>query len=132
MPAAPRLSLRVDLDGGRLGPGKVELLEHIGRERSLAAAARAMGMSYRRAWELLAALNEMFHEPVAVSQPGRNIGGSTELTPFGARVAAIYRALERRAAQAAAPGLAELNEALRLARHPARRSQRQSQKKSRA
>jgi molybdate transport system regulatory protein len=119
---APRLSLRIDLDAGRLGPGKVELLEHIGRKRSLAAAARAMGMSYRRAWELLAALNEMFEEELTASHPGRNVEGSTELTPFGARVVAIYRALERRALPAAAPGLHELSAATR----PARRSPRKA------
>ena len=77
---AARLSIRVELETGRLGPGKVALLEGIVRERSLAGAARAMGMSYKRAWELLAQLNEMFEDPVAVTQPGRNSGGGTERT----------------------------------------------------
>lgn len=108
-----RLSLRVDLDSGRLGPGKIDLLEQIRDRRSLAAAARAMQMSYKRAWELLATLNEMFDEPVAVTHPGRNVAGATELTPFGARLVALYRALERRSASAAAAGLDELAAASR-------------------
>jgi len=98
----PALFLRVELDGGRLGPGKVALLEHIRQGRSLAAAARSMGMSYKRAWELLAALNEMFDEPVAVTHPGRNVAGATELTPFGERLIALYRDIERQATHAAA------------------------------
>ena len=78
MPA--HLTLRIVLERGWLGHGKVELLEHIARTGSLAAAARAMQMSYKRAWELLAATNEMFTEPVSVSLPGRNVRGSTQLT----------------------------------------------------
>jgi molybdate transport system regulatory protein len=120
MPA--RLSLRIDFDAGRLGPGKIELLERIAAERSLAGAARAMGMSYKRAWELLAELNAMFDTPVAVTQPGRNVGGGTEITPFGERVVALYRAIERRAANSAAAGIAELSEAAVPARSAARRS----------
>jgi len=116
-----RLSLRIDLARGRLGPGKVELLEHIRERQSLAAAARAMDMSYKRAWELLSALNAMFDEPVAVSHPGRNVAGATTLSPFGERLIAMYRAVERRAAQAAAAALAELSAASRPAAR-ARRS----------
>jgi molybdate transport system regulatory protein len=108
-----RLSLRIDLTAGRLGPGKIALLEEVGRLRSLAAAARALEMSYKRAWQLLAALNEMFEQPVARAHPGRNLDGSTELTPFGERVIALYRAVERRATQSAAAGLEELGAAAR-------------------
>jgi molybdate transport system regulatory protein len=67
-----------------------------------------MGMSYKRAWELLAALNTMFEEPVAVTLPGNNVGAGTQLTPFGERVIALYRAVERRANQAAAASVQEL------------------------
>ena len=110
---SPRLSVRIDLGAGRLGPGKIALLEELGKLRSLAAAARALQMSYKRAWELLAQLNTTFEEPVAVAHPGRNLDGSTELTPFGERVIALYRAVERRATQAATAGLEELGGAAR-------------------
>jgi molybdate transport system regulatory protein len=109
----PALFLRVELGSGRLGPGKVALLEHIRDSRSLAAAARAMGMSYKRAWELLAALNAMFDEPVAVTHPGRNVAGATELTPFGERVVALFRAVEVSAARATAKAVDELAAASR-------------------
>jgi molybdate transport system regulatory protein len=50
----PHLSIRIDFDDeGRLGPGKVALLEGIAREGSISAAGRAMNMSYKRAWELV-------------------------------------------------------------------------------
>jgi molybdate transport system regulatory protein len=113
--ARPQIFLRIELDSGRLGHGKIELLEHIREGQSLAAAARAMDMSYKRAWELLSALNEMFDEPVAVSHPGRNVAGATALTPFGERLIALFRALERRAEQATAAGLDELAAASRRA-----------------
>lgn len=110
---APRLSLRIHLPGGYIGHGKIELLEHIARERSISAAARAMDMSYRRAWELVDAMNRMFREPVVVTQPGRNVAGATEVTVFGQRIVALYRAAERRSRSAAEAALAELSEAAR-------------------
>ena len=45
------LSLRIDLPQGRIGPGKIALLEAISREGSISAAGRALGMSYKRAWD---------------------------------------------------------------------------------
>lgn len=111
----PRLTLRIDFEAGRLGPGKVELLEHIARERSIAAAARAMGMSYKRAWELVDTMNRIFRAPVVSTRPGRNIAGSTALTEFGRRVIDEYRAIETAARVAAAPSLRRLTRALKPA-----------------
>ena len=121
MPQPAHLKLRIEFERGHLGPGKIELLENIVSQGSLAAAAREMQMSYKRAWQLLAATNEIFNEPVAVSLPGRNTEGSTQLTPFGARVITLYRTVERRAAQATTTATRELSAASRSAR-PAPRS----------
>lgn len=121
MPLTAHLKLRIELDRGHLGPGKIELLEHILREGSLAAAARAMKMSYKRAWELLAATNDIFTEPVAVSLPGRNTEGSTQLTPFGERVITLYRAIERRATRTSLAAMEELSASSCSARRAARR-----------
>ena len=118
MPA--HLTLRIVLERGWLGHGKIELLEHIARTRSLAAAARSMQMSYKRAWELLAATNEMFTEPVSVSLPGRNVGGSTQLTPFGKRVVALYRGIEKRATRATSVAIKELSAGSRSSRRARR------------
>lgn len=115
------LKLRIDLPRGRLGHGKVELLEHIGATGSLAGAARRMSMSYKRAWELLAATKELFAEPVTVTHPGRNVEGSTQLTPFGERIVALYRAIERRAVHSTRAALDELSAASRPQRSSDRR-----------
>jgi molybdate transport system regulatory protein len=78
------LIVRIDLGAhGRLGPGKLLLLEHIDRLGSISAAGRAMNMSYRQAWSLIDQLNLAFKEPVVVSQTGGKSGGGAVLTDFG-------------------------------------------------
>ncbi|HYF06921.1 MAG TPA: LysR family transcriptional regulator [Acetobacteraceae bacterium] len=98
---APTLSLRIDLGGGPIGPGKIALLEAIAREGSISAAARALGMSYRRAWELVAELNRALGAPVVHAAPGGRSGGGASLTARGQRIVADYRAIERAALRAA-------------------------------
>jgi len=102
----PTVQLRLALGrAGLLGPGRVRLLEGIGETGSIAAAARGMGMSYRRAWLLVSAINQALREPaVAVSVGGRQGGGAT-LTAAGRALIAEYRAMEREAARALAPRL---------------------------
>lgn len=113
--APARFSFRIELPRGRLGHGKIELLEHVARTGSLAAAARAMNMSYRRAWELLTLLNAMFGQAVAVTHPGRNTTGATEVTPFGRRLIVIYRRLEEKLAKATFTAIAQLDKPTRRA-----------------
>ncbi len=104
-----RLSIRIDLGPGhRVGPGKVQLLEAIAAHGSISAAGRALGMSYRRAWTLIEALNAGFGRPVVETQAGGRAGGGARLSPFGAGLVADYRAMERAAEGAAAPFLARL------------------------
>ncbi len=96
------LSLRIDLDPtGRIGPGKIELLEKIAAFGSISAAGRAMDMSYRRAWELVQEINAMFGQPVIERQAGGRHGGGARLTPLGLAVVARFRAIEQAAAEAA-------------------------------
>lgn len=104
----PALSIRVDLAGGRLGPGKVMLLEAIGREGSISAAARALGMSYRRAWALVEEVNATFTGPAVEASAGGRRGGGAALTPLGAELVAAYRAIEDAAAAAAQMHLSAL------------------------
>lgn len=112
-----RLSIRIDLGPDhRLGPGKVQLLESIAEHGSISAAGRALGMSYRRAWLLVEAMNTGFRQPVVEAQIGGKAGGGARLSAFGADVVAHYRAIERAAEKAAAPFVA------RLAAEPAPRA----------
>ncbi len=107
-PDAGALSLRIDLPSGRIGPGKIELLEAIDREGSISAAGRALGMSYKRAWDLVDALNRQIGTPVVAASPGGHRGGGAALTDAGRNLVADYRAIERAAQRAAGPRLAAL------------------------
>ncbi|XSG83603.1 MAG: winged helix-turn-helix domain-containing protein [Methyloligella sp. ZOD6] len=84
-------------DGLVLGPGKIELLEAIDRTGSISAAGRAMGMSYRRAWLLVDALNRMFAKPLVLKSTGGARGGGAEVTDEGRAVVSAYRRAEERA-----------------------------------
>jgi molybdate transport system regulatory protein len=92
----PRLRIMVR-PGLVLGPGKIELLEAIERTGSISAAGREMGMSYRRAWLLVSALNEMFGRTLVSTSPGGAGGGGAEVTAFGSAVADAYRRADDRA-----------------------------------
>src|SRR5215472_9627596 len=99
----PSLSLRIDLDTeGRIGPGKIELLEAIQKFGSISAAGRAMDMSYKRAWDLVDEINRICR------QAGGKDGGGAALTPFGLSLVARYRKIERDAASAVRKDLAAL------------------------
>lgn len=90
-----RLFLRLDLGPGRaLGPGKIGLLENIRDLGSISAAARAMKMSYRRAWLLIENLNASFDRPVIDASTGGKHGGGATLTRFGQEVIDRYRDME--------------------------------------
>src|SRR5258706_2517277 len=92
----PSLSARINLDPeGKIGPGKIELLEKIASLGSISAAGRAMDMSYKRAWELVEETNQIFGKPVAVRRAGGKRGGGATLTPFGLVLVARFRAIER-------------------------------------
>lgn len=88
-----------------MGPGKAELIERIAETGSISAAARAMGMSYRRAWQLVEALNAACKAPVVVTSVGGNRGGGARVTPHGRRLVAAFRAMEAKASAAIAADL---------------------------
>ena len=107
--AGPGLSIRLDpAPGLRIGPGKVRLLEEIGRNGSISAAGRALGMSYRRAWELVEETNRALREPAVVTAKGGTHGGGAGLTATGKTVVRSYRALEDAARKASAAEIATL------------------------
>jgi molybdate transport system regulatory protein len=105
-----RLSLRIDLPQGRIGPGKVALLEAIAEQGSISAAARRLGMSYRRAWMLVESLNQLAGTPVVSATTGGTGGGGASLTNIGRTIVEAYRAIERAAETAAQPYLDKITE----------------------
>lgn len=88
-----------------MGPGKAELIERIAATGSISAAARAMRMSYRRAWQLVEALNTDYRERVVTTAAGGARGGGARVTPFGLRLVAEYRTMEDKACAAIASDL---------------------------
>lgn len=114
MPRYRGLTLRVIAAGApAMGPGKAELIERIAQTGSISAAARAMGMSYRRAWQLVDALNAAYKEPVVVTAIGGRRGGGARVTPHGKRLAALFRSMEDKASAAIAPELKRFTRHLR-------------------
>jgi len=104
MPAgdAPGLKIKMQLMCGgeiAMGPGKADLLDAIGRAGSISGGARELGMSYRRAWLLVDAMNRCWQDRLVETAPGRAAGGSARVTTLGREVLARYRALQAQAAK---------------------------------
>jgi molybdate transport system regulatory protein len=97
----PGLTLRILADKHpAMGPGKARLVAAIDATGSISGAARAMGMSYRRAWQLVDALNESFSQPVVLTATGGKRGGGASVTPFGRQLIRRYREMESKASAA--------------------------------
>ena len=80
-----------------IGPGKAALIEAIDRTGSISAAARDMGMSYRRAWDLVDIMNRCFRRDLVTTATGGSGGGGARVTAFGRDILARYRAMEETA-----------------------------------
>jgi molybdate transport system regulatory protein len=98
------LKLKMQLMCGEeiaFGPGKADLLDAIARDGSISAAGRSLGMSYRRTWLLVDAMNRCWSEKLVETLAGGGKERGARLTPAGVQVLATYRALEVTLAQAA-------------------------------
>src|SRR5690606_14897979 len=91
-----------------LGPGKADLLEAILNHGSISAAGRAMGMSYKRAWDLVNTMNTSFAKPLVATAKGGARGGGAEVTPFGQTILSAYRDVENKAHLAVAADLEKM------------------------
>lgn len=90
-----------------LGPGKASLIEAVGRTGSISAAARELGMSYRRAWQLIDATNKCFRQPLVETATGGRGGGGATVTPFGEEVLDRFRTIEAKAVASVARDITE-------------------------
>jgi molybdate transport system regulatory protein len=96
-----------------LGPGKVELLEHIAQTGSLRKAAAAMDMSYMRAWTLVQMMNHCFKKPLVLTKRGGADGGRATVTETGKAAVALYRRIEAESLRATHSLQKELSRHLR-------------------
>ncbi len=98
-------------NGGSFGPEDLVLIDTIRIERSIIGASRALGLSYRKCWLTVDALNRTFESPVVATFPGRR-GGGAEITQFGERLVALYRSIERHASNSAKKSVDEITASL--------------------
>ena len=90
-------SLWLESGGKRFfGPGPVELLERIAEMGSISEAAKAMKMSYKKAWELVNALNERSAGPVVIPRTGGEHGGGSTITDEARELIEYHRELRKR------------------------------------
>jgi molybdate transport system regulatory protein len=95
------LWIKLNLPGvGQIGPGKINLLRQIREQESISGAARAMNMSYRRAWLLVAELNKLFTKPLVEAWAGGKSLGGAALTELGEKLIENYDAVVERATRA--------------------------------
>ena len=89
-----RISFRKSI---AMGPGKADLLDAIAESGSISAAARKLGMSYRRAWLLVDTMNSSFKSPLVETLTGGAQGGGAQVTDLGHEVVKRYREMEKKA-----------------------------------
>lgn len=90
-------SLWIEGNGKRFfGPGPVELLEHISETGSINQAAKQMGMSYKKAWELINNLNSMASQPLVITSTGGEKGGGSTISKEARQMIAYHRGLRER------------------------------------
>jgi molybdate transport system regulatory protein len=77
------------------GPGRIALLAKIGECGSITQAAKAIGMSYKAAWDAIDAMNNLAGEPLVERVAGGKGGGGTRLTARGAQLVANFGLIER-------------------------------------
>ena len=99
-----------------LGPGKVALLEAVDKSGSITGAARYMGMSYRRAWKLIEAMNNDFKVPLIATSSGGRGGGGALVTKAGFDALNRYRSMETKAEQAVENEISDFADLLKTAK----------------
>jgi molybdate transport system regulatory protein len=102
-PAPQAATIRIRIGVGEniaIGQGKADILEAIGRTGSISAAARALEMSYRKAWMLVDEMNQCFRFPVVLAAKGGLQGGGAKVTPLGQEALARFRQIQAKASSA--------------------------------
>jgi len=127
MQRSPPLKLKIQIMCGdeiAMGPGKADLLEAIAAHRSISAAGRVLGMSYRRTWLLVDTMNRCWAEPLVATTPCNPKAGA-HLTGLGEAILAQYRELHGALQQASCAKLAAiLDQSLLPVPRPAQRESR--------
>ncbi|MBL8553935.1 MAG: TOBE domain-containing protein [Phenylobacterium sp.] len=78
----------------RVGLERVALIEAVAELGSISAAARKLGLSYKGAWDVVQALNNLFDTPIIEAAPGGRAGGAALVTPRGRAVVTAFRRVQ--------------------------------------
>ena len=105
-----RISFRKSI---AMGPGKADLLDAIAESGSISAAARKLGMSYRRAWLLVDTMNASFKSPLVETLTGGAQGGGAQVTELGRDVVKRYREMEKKACASVAREMGQFSNLMR-------------------
>jgi molybdate transport system regulatory protein len=90
-------SLWVENAGVRFfGPGPVELLERIAETGSIKQASQQMGMSYKKAWDLVNKLNTLAARPFVLTSTGGEKGGGSTISEEAREMIQYHRQLRER------------------------------------
>lgn len=89
------LALRSD---GKLliGRDRIKVLEAVAEHKSISKAAKAVGFSYKAAWDAVTAINNLLPSPAFVTKAGGKSGGGAEVTPEGLKLIETFHRLEDR------------------------------------
>ena len=90
----PILRLIAQESGRQRGKGRIELLEKIAELGSISAAAKALKLSYKAAWEAVEGMNNLSSEPLVIRIAGGKYGGGSILTAFGLQALSAFRRLD--------------------------------------
>lgn len=90
-------TLWMEFEGQRFfGPGRVELLRLIDETGSINKAAKRMEMSYKKAWEMITALNTQAARPLVIIHTGGKKGGGSAITDEARQLITYHAALRER------------------------------------
>lgn len=82
-------------DGVFLGEGRIKILKAIIAEGSLSKASKTLGMSYKKAWNLVDSMNKNATHPIVITNTGGNGGGGTMITEYGIKMIAAFEHINK-------------------------------------
>lgn len=94
-----QIKSRIWIEGTKgifLGEGRIHLLKAIDQEGSLSKAAKSLNMSYKKAWNLVDAINKSAPQPIVKKSTGGNGGGGTTITAYGKNKIAQFETLKQK------------------------------------
>jgi len=76
------------------GEQRMGLLRAVADQGSITHAAKAVGLSYKGAWDTIDTMNRLAGKPLVERSTGGRGGGSTHLTPYGERLVERFEQID--------------------------------------